>query len=153
MRTITTILLDETETDTLSRVAPLLPLAYPTSNEPAHLRPAHIRPVDVRDPRLRILPRLAEQPRLPITYPQAALAHEVLSRLVEVLEPQTTPQWWLDLLQGRTVRTEDEQMAQTMAAERAGQLPRALAAAQVVATALEALSPADDPMHGVDGEV
>lgn len=150
MRTITAVLLDETET--LARVAPLLPLAYPTSNEPTHLRPADIRPVDVRDPRLRILAHLAEQPRLPITYPQVLLAHEVLSRLVEVLEPQTSPRWWLDLLQGRTVRTEDEQMAQAMAAERVGQLPRVLAAAQVVATALENLSPSDDPTYAAEDE-
>lgn len=147
MHTITAVLFDETETDTFSRVTHLMPLAYPTSAEPPHLRPADVAAVDVRDPRLRVISRLAERPYQPVIYPQVVLAHEALTRLVEVLEPQANPTWWQRLLQGRTVRPEDEQMAHAMAAERAGQVPRAVAAARVIDAAMTVLSPVDDPAH------
>lgn len=147
MHTITAVVLDEHETDTLARIIPLMVLAYPTSDQPPHLRPADVAAVDVRDPRLRIFPLLAEHPYRPITYAQARLAHDAVNRLVEVVEPQADPQWWLDLLQGRTVRDDDRQMAQVMAAERAGQVPRAIAARRLIEDLVGAMQASDDPAY------
>jgi hypothetical protein len=150
VHTITTVLFDDNDIHTLSRIVPLLPLAYPSSDQPPHLRPSGVAAVDVRDARLRVVPAICEQAYRPLTYPQVLLASEVLDTLTTVVGEQVDADWWRALVHGRTLGEDDEKMAAAMAAERGGQLRRVATAREVIARALDSLTPLDDPTYWQD---
>lgn len=144
MITIHAVLLEEAERFTLSRVAPLVPLAYPTSDLPDRERPAGRAVVDPRDPRLRVLIRLGEH-RDPVTFPVARMALDVLTAIDAVVREQADPGFWTGLVTDRALTPEDRLVSRVMAAERVGQRPRVEEALTVVMELVARLTRRDDP--------
>lgn len=150
MRTVTCLLLDEHDRTLLERVRPLVPLAYPTAAE-ALGPPQLATVVEDHDPRRRVLARCTVPHRL-IGYRQANLAVEVLTHIGTIVTVQADPGWWRSLVPAGRRREQDGVMAQVMAAERDGQVPRIEAAIWLMRRVLARLTEADDPRYWADRE-